>query len=178
MTMSQTEFKTKLAMSSGGVINDSWQNWRAANHQFNMDDTANSWVLDINTRVTQVLKNAWCLSILFVDQKFPSRSGRKCSQSIFCIHAALVIWIPTTLWTLHFISSDRKNTRRKTTQKLWEKRFGEDLEYKSFCNLQVSCQLVGWMTFYRVIPILTAPLLVLFLAKVVIAVSRNSTFQQ
>jgi len=39
------------------------------------------------------------------------------------------------------------------------------LESKSFCNLQVSCQLVGWMTFYRVIPILTAPLLVLFLAK-------------
>ena len=59
MTKSQTEFKTKLAMSSGGVVNDSRQNWRAANHQFNMDDTANSWVLDINqdTRVTQVLKN-------------------------------------------------------------------------------------------------------------------------
>ena len=178
MTKSQSEFKTKLAMSSGGVINDSRQNWRAANHQFNMDDTANSWVLDINTRVTQVSKNDWCRSILFVDQKLLSSSGRKCSQSIFCIHAALVIWIPTTLWTLHFISSDRKNTQRKTTQKLWEKRFSEDLEYKSFCNLQVSCQLVGWMTFYRVIPILTAPLLVLFLAKVVIAVSRNSTFQQ
>ena len=37
----------------------------------------------------------------------------------------------------------------------------------------MSCQLVGWMTFYRVIPILTAPLLVLFLAKVVIAVSQH-----
>ena len=71
-----------------------------------------------------------------------------------------------------------ERTHGKNNSKLWEKRFSEDLEYKSFCNLQVSCQLVGWMTFYRVIPILTAPLLVLFLAKVVIVVSRNSTFQQ
>ena len=93
MTKSQSEFKTKLAMSSGGVINYSRQNWQAANHQFNMDDTANSWVLDINqdTRVTQVSKNAWSRSIWFVDQKLLSSSGRKCSQSIFCIHAALVI---------------------------------------------------------------------------------------
>ena len=60
MTKLQSEFNSKLAMSSGGVINDSRQNWRAANHQFNMDDTANSWVLNTNqdTRVTQVLKNA------------------------------------------------------------------------------------------------------------------------
>ena len=59
MTKLQSEFKSKLAMSSGGVINDSWQNWRAANHQFNMDDTANSWVLNTNQdkRVTQALKS-------------------------------------------------------------------------------------------------------------------------
>ena len=59
MTKAQSEFKTKLAMSSGGVINDSRQNWRAANHQFNMDDTANSWVLNTNQdiSVTQVSKN-------------------------------------------------------------------------------------------------------------------------
>ena len=59
MTKSQSEFKTKLAMSSGGVINYSRQNWQAANHQFNMDDTANSWVLNTNQdkRVTQALKS-------------------------------------------------------------------------------------------------------------------------
>ena len=59
MTKSQSEFKPKLAMSSGLVINDSRQNWQAANHQFNMDDTANSWVLNTNQdkRVTQALKS-------------------------------------------------------------------------------------------------------------------------
>ena len=84
--------------------------------------------------------------------------------------------LPCGRCTLYLVT---ERTHGKKQLKNCEKRgFSEDLEYKSFCNLQVSCQLVGWMTFYRVIPILTAPLLVLFLAKVVIVVSRNSTFQQ
>ena len=148
MTKSQSEFKTKLAMSSSGVINDSRQNWRAANHQFNMDDTANSWVLNTNqdTSVTQVLKNDWCRSILFVDQKLLSSSGRKCSQSIFCIHAALVIWIPTTLWTLHFISIDRKNTRRKLLKNCEKRGLKKIWNTNPFAIFQWAVNLLdGWL---------------------------------